>query len=378
MPQRHRPLSINLSIVNSNANDSEDTDNENNCNDGRSSHVTSCLTNDTLTSTTTFRHDGLSIGRDYLRIEGSTVKRFTSRSNDHDDDDDSNQPQSQQANARPIQNKTDYSHQQNTTGEQQQSDGRHVPLGLEEWLNPSSLDLERTIGRGACSKVVRAVSRVSKRPYALKQFRVHHDTDRQRMLSKEVRTLARVDCETLVRFHGAYYADHAVTLVLEYMDRGSLDGFLESRRQDMMTANRNNNEPLVSSPLSEPVVASIGYQLLWGLAYLHFDTMIHRDVKPANVLLHSSGHVKLSDFGILSNDGHELHTTVVGTTKYMAPERLRAKPYTGASDIWSAGLVICECASNAGPFADIESMVSSMHTLLHSTFILSDWLVGLG
>lgn len=202
------------------------------------------------------------------------------------------------------------------------------------------MDLEGTLGRGACSRVIKAVSSKTHTPYALKQFPVATE-EHSLMLSQELQTLARVDCQCLVKLEGAYFQQNTVTLVLEYMDRGSLDHLLMS-----------------SHALSERVVGAIAYQLLWGLAYLHYENRMHRDVKPANILLNSRGNVKLSDFGISSScKPTEMHTTVVGTTRYMAPERLRALPYGTPSDVWSAGLVLCQCTSGIEPFHEIGSMV---------------------
>jgi serine/threonine protein kinase len=108
---------------------------------------------------------------------------------------------------------------------------------------------------------------------------------------------------------------------------------------------------------SEQLVSAIAYQMLWGLSCLHFEKMIHRDVKPGNVLLDSSGQVKLSDFGIACS-GKEMSSTVVGTTLYMAPERLLGQEYGSSSDVWSMGLVLWLSATGVFPFQDVTSLVS--------------------
>lgn len=132
------------------------------------------------------------------------------------------------------------------------------------------------------------------------------------------------------------------------MDRGALQAVLYEQIEG------------TSARFSNPVLASISYQLLWGLSYLHFERMMHRDVKPANILMNSEGHVKLSDFGIVARQTSLPHTTVVGTIRYMSPERLRARPYGSASDVWSVGLVLLECEIGESPWADITSMVRRM------------------
>jgi serine/threonine protein kinase len=130
------------------------------------------------------------------------------------------------------------------------------------------------------------------------------------------------------------------------MNRGSLQTVLHEQMEGTVMR------------FSNPVLASISYQLLWGLSYLHFERMVHRDVKPANILMHSDGYVKLSDFGIVAKQTSIPHTTVIGTIRYMSPERLRARPYGSASDVWSVGLVLLECEIGESPWSDITSMVS--------------------
>lgn len=198
----------------------------------------------------TYRHDGFSIGQDYLRLEGQTVSRGD--------------------------------------------------------LLPSSLVMDNLIGQGAFSKVHKAIwSRKSGEDIevAIKEFSLS-DSSAQRhdMLLKELRALCKVDCKCLVQFHGAFLQDDTVTTVIEYMDRGSVEQLLD--RSSV-------------AKLSEHFVASVAYQMLWGMSYLHHEKIIHRDIKPGNVLIHSSGQIKLCDFGIASLSDQTMHTTIVGTTRYV-------------------------------------------------------------
>ena len=79
---------------------------------------------------------------------------------------------------------------------------------------------------------------------------------------------------------------------------------------------------------------------------------MHRDLKPANILLTSEGEVKLSDFGVSKqlNGTHAMAMTQVGTTSYMAPERLQGDEYSYASDVWSVGVIVLEALRGAHPF----------------------------
>ncbi|CAE7652805.1 MKK1, partial [Symbiodinium microadriaticum] len=95
----------------------------------------------------------------------------------------------------------------------------------------------------------------------------------------------------------------------------------------------------------ETVLANIAAQTLEGLHFLHQHQHIHRDMKPANVLINLDGSVKVSDFGILRRVDPEVDrehqvATFIGTTAYMAPERIDGDTYSYPSDIWAFGLTM--------------------------------------
>jgi serine/threonine protein kinase len=166
------------------------------------------------------------------------------------------------------------------------------------------------------------------------------------MLVKELKTLSRIQQhESLVKLKGAYLHEFTVSMVLEYMDRGSLD--------DHVTA---------IGELSCDAIACISYQILQGLKYLHGSQLLHRDLKPANILLNSVGQVKLCDFGLAALTD-SMNTTILGTTKFMAPERLRGQAYGRSSDLWSFGLCLLQCVTGTAPFGECISLVELVVTV---------------
>ncbi len=78
---------------------------------------------------------------------------------------------------------------------------------------------------------------------------------------------------------------------------------------------------------------------------------MHRDIKPSNILVNSRGHIKLCDFGVSGELVNSIADTFVGTSTYMAPERIQGEKYTVKSDVWSFGLSIMELAIGKFPFA---------------------------
>jgi len=205
---------------------------------------------------------------------------------------------------------------------------------------------------------------------ALKTSQIRN-RNKRKMMIKELRVLCRLECDCLVQLIGAFVDEGMITTVLEYMDKGSLAD-LARHHEDV-------------GGVPRPQLASIAYQMLWGLAFLHHENLLHRDIKPENVLLNSAGYVKLSDFGISSDqvqrqmlirsnaseedddndDG--LNTTLIGTWRYMSPERLQGRPYGTPSDVWSLGLVLLECALGTFPFHEVTSPYELIETIEEST-----------
>lgn len=232
---------------------------------------------------------------------------------------------------------------------------------IELSIGYSDLIIGHRIGQGACSNVNVATHKVTGQSYAVKMFNVY-DHRQAEQLRKEIVMLTKLnECDALISLEGVFHHEGSVGVVLEYMDKGSLEYF--SR---------------IKMPLSEPLLASISYQILWGLGYLHFEKKLHRDVKPANVLFNSIGFVKLTDFGISKEleSTDSMSNTAIGTCKYMSPERLLGQRYDSSGDIWAVGIMMLELYNQKYPF---EDSVSSPLELLDAleTFDLNDYTYGM-
>ena len=219
--------------------------------------------------------------------------------------------------------------------------------------------LER-IGRGGVAEVLRAHDLLLGRDVAVKVFRTRVDESdplggRARQ-EAELQALARLNHPNLITlFDGSMGAGgEPAFLVMEFVDGPTLAALIGDE------------------PLPEPQARLIGHQIADALSYVHAHQMVHRDVKPANVLVgrDNFGRVRarLSDFGIVRLLGSERLTEVdftVGTASYLAPEQARGSDVGPPADVYSLGLVLLE--SLTGEPAFTGSAIDMMAARLHST-----------
>jgi serine/threonine protein kinase len=230
----------------------------------------------------------------------------------------------------------------NATGIAMRDNPKTFTLMYEE------LEIGDIIGRGSSSVVLHGYHGPTRMPLALKVINMF-DKSKREQLTREIESLYDADCPSLITFYGAFYREGAITIALEYMDGGSLANVLSQ-----------------VGPIPEHVLAHIAYQILWGLAYMKHDKRVHRDVKPSNLLINSAGEVKVTDFGVSAGlqSSIAMCGTFVGTFKYMSPERIKNRPYSYASDIWSFGLVMQECATGHYPFQEHTNCIEMAQTIL--------------
>ncbi|TDE32974.1 serine/threonine protein kinase, partial [Nonomuraea mesophila] len=197
--------------------------------------------------------------------------------------------------------------------------------------------IEARLGGGGMGWVWRGRDCKLDRVVALKQVRA--DIGRLPELKaravREAQALARIDHPGIVRVHDVIDAPDGPWIVMDYV-QGTLLGTLIQR-----------------APLSESAVVRIGAQALDALAAAHAEGVLHRDVKPDNILITASSSVVLVDFGIATIEGHERITVlghVVGTPDFIAPERIRGEPVGPAADLWSLGATLYTALEGRPPF----------------------------
>ena len=146
--------------------------------------------------------------------------------------------------------------------------------------------------------------------------------------------------EHICEYYGAFMDDSAGTIgiSMEFCEGGSLDSIYREVKK-------------LGGRTGEKVLGKVAEGVLNGLTYLHGRRIIHRDIKPSNILLTRGGQVKLCDFGVSGEFGTKGDAnTYIGTSYYMAPERITGQSYTITSDVWSLGVTLLEVAQHRFPF----------------------------
>lgn len=177
---------------------------------------------------------------------------------------------------------------------------------------------------------------------AMKEIRLELEDTKFAAIIMELDILHRCISPNIVDFYGAFFQEGAVYICMEFMDGGSIDR-------------------IYGDGVPEGVLRKITLGTTLGLKNLKEEhNIIHRDVKPTNILVNTKGQVKICDFGVSGNLVASIARTNIGCQSYMAPERISSGgmaqagasggTYSVQSDIWSLGLTIIECAMGRYPY----------------------------
>ncbi|MFT7838407.1 serine/threonine-protein kinase [Saccharothrix sp. BKS2] len=212
----------------------------------------------------------------------------------------------------------------------------------------------RELGRGGMGVVWLAEDRVIGRRVALKELRTSSNTDVERVL-REARTAGRLNSPAVVTVHDVL-SEHGTTyLVMELVEAPTL--------ADLMRR----------GPLPADRVVAIGLAVLGALETAHAAGVVHRDVKPSNIMVLPDGRVKLADFGIArALDDPALTATggVMGSPGYLAPELFAGAPPSPASDLWALGATLFHAAEGRSPFQR-ETTAATLHAIMQGEPVLT-------
>ncbi len=210
------------------------------------------------------------------------------------------------------------------------------------------------IGKGTYGRVYLGMNATTGEFLAVKEVEVNPKAaqgDKNKMremvaaLDQEIDTMQHLDHVNIVQYLGCERKETSISIFLEYISGGSIGSCL-----------RKNGK------FEESVVASLTRQTLSGLAYLHREGILHRDLKADNILLDVDGTCKISDFGISKKTdniyGNDKTNSMQGSVFWMAPEVIRSQGegYSAKVDIWSLGCVVLEMFAGRRPWSKEEAV----------------------
>ncbi|PSN62755.1 Pkinase-domain-containing protein [Corynespora cassiicola Philippines] len=228
----------------------------------------------------------------------------------------------------------------------------HLPLPQRQptfkWMKG------QLIGKGTFGRVYLGMNITTGELIAVKQVEVKpqaagSDKDKIKELVKsldqEIDTMQHLDHPNIVQYLGCERKEYSISIFLEYISGGSVGSCLRKHGK-----------------FEESVVSSLTRQTLLGLAYLHREGILHRDLKADNILLDLDGTCKISDFGISKKSdniyGNDVTNSMQGSVFWMAPEVIRSQGqgYSAKVDIWSLGCVVLEMFAGRRPWSKEEAI----------------------
>ncbi len=210
-----------------------------------------------------------------------------------------------------------------------------------EQMPGARYEIVARLGTGAFGSVYQAQDTFLNRPVAVKSIRLDTtlDPEHRKALNKrfirEAQVAAQLQHPNIVTIHDILFTPETGFIVMEFIEGRTLQSLLQKERLPLATA------------------IEIAAQVASGLQYAHEHKIIHRDVKPANIMITPSFKARITDFGIAKSDGATQLTmsgSLVGTPDYMSPEQAKGEDVDSRSDIFSLGCVLFECAAGEKPF----------------------------
>jgi eukaryotic-like serine/threonine-protein kinase len=216
-------------------------------------------------------------------------------------------------------------------------------------------ELGSALGRGGMGEVFAAEDRRLGRPVAVKVLRVDLATrpEIRRRFEIEARAAARLSHPNVVTVFDSGEDGGTPFLVMERLPGRTL------------------SDEIAASTLTPARVVVVARDVLAGLGAAHAAGIVHRDVKPGNILVGPDDHVKLTDFGIakiVESLDQTMTSDVLATPRYIAPERLVGEPASPRSDVYSVGVVLYEALAGCHPFDDVH-VVARLHAVEQGDFV---------
>jgi serine/threonine-protein kinase len=222
-------------------------------------------------------------------------------------------------------------------------------------LKAGRYELQEELGRGAMGVVYRAFDPMIGRIVAVKTMRLAEEgtgMPRPELLTRfqtEARAAGQLVHPNIIVIYDAGETEGLYYITMEYVDGRSLQSLIDQKQ-----------------PFPLPRILRIMGQVCSALEFAHQRNVVHRDVKPANIVLAADDTVKITDFGTakILQLGTTQSGTIVGTPSYMSPEQIKGKPIDGRSDVFSLGVILYELVTGEKPFPG-ESITTVIYKIVN-------------
>nr|WP_276907493.1 protein kinase [Corynebacterium riegelii] len=237
-----------------------------------------------------------------------------------------------------------------------------MQLAVGDYLDNRYI-IDRAIARGGMATVYRCVDTRLGREVAAKVMHEQyvHDPVFAERFRREARAMAQLSHPNLVNVYDFSSEGDAIFLIMELITGGTLRELLDER-----------------GPMPAHAAAAVMRGMLTGLSVAHRKGLIHRDIKPDNVLIDVDHRVKLADFGLVRAAADATHSTdqIVGTVSYLSPEQVDGSPMTQSSDVYAAGIVLFELLTGRTPFSGETPLAHAYARLREDVPPPSAWMPG--
>nr|BAB92092.1 serine/threonine protein kinase 2 homolog [Paramecium caudatum]BAC23148.1 serine/threonine protein kinase 2 homolog [Paramecium caudatum] len=217
---------------------------------------------------------------------------------------------------------------------------------------------QKIIGRGQYGIVYLVKHKKSGLDYAAKKTTGEYSLN-------ELEILLRLNHPNIIRVFECFKSEKNLILIMEYCEKGDLWNLIQYR----LLEGKNRG-------FAQKIVEQWFVQLLMGLAYIHDQKIIHRDLKSMNILIKSDGQLKISDFGVAKVlRENQMATTMAGSPFYLSPEISQGMEYSFSSDMWSLGCIIFELCTLKHAFdgKELNQVISNIQNCkLQSEILIED------